>query len=122
MISVALKKGVEEPRTIERVARVVDLLGYREIILKSDAEPAIIAFRNRVAAICKAEVTTEDAVKGDIESNGVIENAVTLLRGIIRTIKCHTESRTRTTQRRLACHTMFGGARRMHPVHVPERS
>ena len=118
MISVALKKGVEESRTIERVARVIDLLGYREITLKSDAEPAIIAFRNRVAAMCKAEVTTEDAVKGDIESNGVIENAVTLLRGIIRTIKCHTESRTRTTQRRLACHTMFGGAHRMHPVKV----
>ena len=62
--------------------------------MKSDTEPAIIAFRNRVAALCKAEVTTEDAVKGDKESNGLIENAVMLLRGIIRTIKCHIESRT----------------------------
>ena len=44
--------------------------------LKSDTEPAIVAFRNRVAEICKAEVTTEDAVKGDKESNGFIENAV----------------------------------------------
>ena len=51
--------------------------------MKSDTEPAIIAFRNRVAALCKAEVTTEDAVKGDKESNGLIENAVMLLRGII---------------------------------------
>ena len=32
--------------------------------LKSDTEPAIIAFRNRVAENCKAEVTLEDAVKG----------------------------------------------------------
>ena len=70
------------------------MLGYREITLKSDAEPAIIAFRNRAAEMCKAEVTTEDAVKGDTESNGLIENAVMLLRGIIRTIKCHIESRT----------------------------
>ena len=54
----------------------------------------VIAFRNRVAALCKAEVTPEDAVKGDKESNGLIENAVMLLRGIIRTIKCHIESRT----------------------------
>ena len=45
--------------------RFIDLLGYREITLKSDTEPAIVAFRNRVAAMCKAEVTTEDAVKGD---------------------------------------------------------
>ena len=53
-----------------------------------------MAFRNRVAEVCRAEVTTEDAVKGDKESNGVIENAVMLVRGIIRTIKCHLESRT----------------------------
>ena len=94
MSSVALKKGVEEPWAVERVAKFIDLLGYREITLKSGTEPAIIAFRNRVAALCKAEVTTEDAVKGDKESNGLIENAVMLLRGIIRTMKCHIESRT----------------------------
>ena len=29
MSSVALKKGVEEPWTIERVAKFIDLLGYR---------------------------------------------------------------------------------------------
>ena len=89
--SVALKKGFEEPWTIERVVRFIDLLGYREITLKSDTEPAIVAFRNRVGAVCKAEVTTEDAVKGDNESNGLTENAVMSLRGIIRTIKCHIE-------------------------------
>ena len=94
MSSVALKKGVEEPWSAERVAKFIDLLGYREITLKSDTEPAIIAFRNRVAEACKAEVTTEDAVKGDKESNGLIENAVMLIRGIIRTIKCHIESKT----------------------------
>ena len=90
MSSVALKKGVEEPWAVERVVKFLDLLGYREITLKSDTEPAIIVFRNRVAALCKAEVTTEDAVKGDKESNGLIESAVMLLRGI----KCHIESRT----------------------------
>ena len=94
MSSVALKNGVEEPWTIERVVKFIDLLGYREITLKSDTEVAIIAFRNRAAAMCKAEVTTEDAVKGDTESNGLIENAVMLIRGIIRTIKCHIERRT----------------------------
>ena len=34
------------------------------------------------------------AVEGDKESNGLIENAVIALRGIIRTIKYHIESRT----------------------------
>ena len=94
MSSAALTKWVEEPWTIERVAKFIDLRGYCEITLKSDTEPAIIAFRDRVAETCQAEVTTEDAVKGDSESNGLIENAVMLTRGIIRTIKCHVESST----------------------------
>ena len=63
MSSVALKKGVEEPWAVERVAKFIDLLEFREITLKSDTESAIIAFRNRVAALCQAEVTTEDAVE-----------------------------------------------------------
>ena len=69
MRSVALKKGVEEPW-------IVDVLGYLEITLKGVAKPAINAFRNRVAEMCKAEGTTEDAVRGDKPSNGVIENTV----------------------------------------------
>ena len=74
--------------------KFIDSLGYREITLKSDTEPVTVTFRNRVTALCKAEVTTEDLVKGDKESNGLIENAIMLLRRIIRTIKCHIESRT----------------------------
>ena len=65
MSSVALTQGVEEPLTIERVAKFIDFLRHREITLKRNAEPAIIAFRNRAAEMCNAEVTTEDAVKGD---------------------------------------------------------
>ena len=48
-------------------------------------EPAIVAFRNRVAELWMAEVTQEDAVKGDKESNGRIKNTVMLIRGIIGT-------------------------------------
>ena len=91
MSSVALKRGVDELWTIARVPKFIDLLGYREITVKSDTELA-------VAGMCKAEVTTEDAVKGDKESNGLIKNAVVQIRGIIRTMKCHIEQPARTTQ------------------------
>ena len=53
----------------------------KEPTLKSDTELAIIAFRNRVAEICNADVASEDAVKGDKLSNGLVENAVMLWRG-----------------------------------------
>ena len=91
--SVVLKKGIEEPSASERVATVINLLGCKEITLKSGTDPATIAFGNRVAENCKAEVTLEDAVKGDKPTNGMVENAV-MLRGVIRTIKCHVESCT----------------------------
>ena len=68
------------------MVRFIDLLGYREITLKSDTEPAIVAFRNRAAAMCKAEVTHRGCSEGDKESNGLIEDAKMLLRGIIRTV------------------------------------
>ena len=73
------------------MARFIDLLGYREITLKSDTEPAMIAFSDRVA-VCKAEAATWNAVKGESPSDGLIENSVMLLRGIIKTIKRRSES------------------------------
>ena len=76
MGSEVLKKGVQKPRAIERVVRFSDSFGYREITLKSDTEPAIIAVRNQVAQESRADVTTQDAVKGDTQTNGLIETAV----------------------------------------------
>ena len=47
MSRIALKKGVEEPWTMER-----GLLGYREITLKSDKESATIASRKSCGQKC----------------------------------------------------------------------
>ena len=93
-MGVVVKKGIEELWASERVTRFISSLGYKEITLESDTEPATIAFRNRVAENCKAEVTLEDAVKGDKPSKGLVANAVMLFRGAIRTIKCQVESCT----------------------------
>ena len=57
-------------------------------------ESVIIASRNLVAEKISAEVTLEDAVKEDKFSNGLVENALMLLRGVIRTSKYHVESCT----------------------------
>ena len=55
MSSVVLKKGTEAPWASKRVARFINSLGDKEITLKSDTEPGIIAFRNRVAEHCKMQ-------------------------------------------------------------------
>ena len=54
MISVVLKKGVEEPpQAIARNARSIKSLGYREITVTSDTEPSILAFRNLVGVLAR---------------------------------------------------------------------
>ena len=47
MSSVALKKGGRGTLDNRESGEVIDLHGYGEMTLKSDTEPAIIAFRNR---------------------------------------------------------------------------
>ena len=59
-------------------------------ITDTDFDFSMVAFGNLEPEMCKAEVTREDAVKGDKR----VERAVMLIRGIIRTIKCHNESST----------------------------
>ena len=88
MGSVALKKGLQN-------------LGQSRVWRSSLTCLVIVRSRRRVTQNLQslrsenvADVTTEDAVKVDKESNGLIENAVMLLRGIVRTVKCHIESRT----------------------------
>ena len=56
MSTIVLKKGFEEPWASKRVARLINSLGSKEITLKSDTEPAIIAFRDRVAENCRGHV------------------------------------------------------------------
>ena len=122
MSSVVLKKSVEEPWTIERQCRDSwTCFGYREITLKSDTEHAIIAFRNRVAEMCKAEVAPEDAVKGDTESNELTKNTVILIRGTIRTNRCHTGSSTRSTQCRITNSAVVDGTCGLYPVQMSKK-
>ena len=54
---------------------LTDSLGFREVTLKSDTKPATIAFRSRVAEMCKAEVTS---VKEEKRSNRLNKNIVML--------------------------------------------
>ena len=84
---------------------------------------AIIASRNRVADYCDAEVTSEDAVKGDkaIKQIGRQRSDVV--------VRCHQNDQvpcgelyTRRTPRRLPDFAVVGGTCTKHFIQVPERS
>ena len=73
MATIAQKKGASEPGVADRVAQFINALGYKEITLKSDGEPAIVALRSEIKQTCSAEVTTGDSVPGDKLTNGSAE-------------------------------------------------
>ena len=62
--------------------KLIHSQGYRGDHV-SDTESAIIAFSDRAAEGCRAEITSQEDVKADKQTKDLIENAVMQLRGII---------------------------------------
>ena len=116
MCSVVLKKGVEE-RWASESAKIHQLVGVqRNHVEKRHRAGNNRGSRNRVLETCNAEVTSKDAVKGDKPSNGLVGNAVMLLR------VPRGELHSRRTQRRLPDFAVVGGTCGEHFVQVPEGS
>ena len=65
-----------------------------ETTLKSDTEPNIIAFRNRVAEELKSWSRFRKCNEGRQANKRLIVNTVMQVREIIRTIECYIESST----------------------------
>ena len=86
MNSDALKKRVEEPWTIERLAKFIHLLLNREITLWGDAEPAVVRCVQEPCGRTCAKQKSQQRMQSDEQSNRLIENTVVLIRRIIRTI------------------------------------
>ena len=66
-----------------------------KIILKSDGERSIKAFRDAVAKFHGGEVMTEEAAKGESQSNGRVEEAGKTVRGFTRVMKEQLEDKTK---------------------------
>ena len=71
------EKGPNE-YAIEQVKEDIESMGIRRMIFKTDQEPAILAFKERVieALGSKVEVIEEESPVGDHQANGEIENAI----------------------------------------------
>lgn len=90
-------KGVAYSSFPERaLLRNLAFLGYKRLVLKSDQESSLKALREAVANGYPAEVTCEDAPKGDAhgQSNGEAERAVQTIQGMVRTLVSHIEEKT----------------------------
>ena len=71
-------------------------LSKERIITKTDQEPAIIQLQQEVAARRKdAGTALENSRVGDSDSNGKVERAIRDVKGMIRTLRCSIEEKTK---------------------------
>lgn len=66
------------------VLNVLDEVGYRRLILRSDNEPSIKALKSAVKAASQMDVILEESKTGDSQSNGLAEAAVRESKGQCR--------------------------------------
>ncbi len=83
-------KGVVHPWCVQALVRVLLDAGHAKIILRSDDEPAIVAFKERAIAIAKEQhkidVIPETTPHSDSQSNGLAEVAVRDVKGVARSL------------------------------------
>ena len=78
---------------VKRTAMDIGLLGHRELVLKSDGEPAMVALKNAVKDERSERIVLEESPVGESKSNGAIENAIQQVQGQVRTLKDSLEAR-----------------------------
>ena len=77
---------------VRRIEGMLDVLGYKKYVMKSDQEPAILERKEQVRMSRDEEVIMEESPVED-RSNGYIERAIQSVRDQVRTMKSSLESR-----------------------------
>jgi hypothetical protein len=79
------RKGVDLAETVHRAVAGVRELGYRgRVLIRTDGEPALLALRNAITAALPDGATPISTPVGESASNGGIEGAVKIVKGLLR--------------------------------------
>ena len=68
-------KGAGDCTMVDKVARWIDALGYRKVVLKTDGEPALVAVQEAIARARAHETMCQNLPGYDRQANGVAERA-----------------------------------------------
>jgi hypothetical protein len=78
-------KGADLAATVDRAVAGVRELGYRgRVLIRCDGEPALVALRNAITAALPDGATPIVTPVGESQSNGGIEGAVKIVKGLLR--------------------------------------
>ncbi len=78
---------------VETVDMMVERLGYRKLIMRSDDEPAILALKEAVRRESHVEIVLYKVPVGDHQADGLLANAIENGQGQFRMIRDALESR-----------------------------
>ena len=81
---------------VKRVAKSVDELGCRKVVIKTDGESALVAVQEAVAANRVYETLVENPLACDHQANGSAERAVTEVKAQLHAITISLEAMIRT--------------------------
>ena len=90
-------KGTTHPYPARALVNILDSMGYKRVILKSDQEASIKALCEVVKNGWRGEVVPENSPKYESPSNGEVERAVQEIQGIATTFKEAVEQRIGTS-------------------------
>lgn len=81
-------KGTADVTGQKLLTRFIELLGYKEVVLKSDGEPALVKMKTAAgkAAKCTTKVVNEESPAGDSRANGEAESAVREIKWRVRAV------------------------------------
>ena len=81
---------------VKSLAADIGALGYRQLVLKSDGEPAVQALKEAVRAERSEKIVLESSPVGESKSNGGAECAIQQVQGQFRAMKDSLETRIGT--------------------------
>ena len=87
------RRGMIDEHGAEEMVKDLDQLGYEEVILKCDEEPALMNVQNTVKIRRRRKTITENSPVGDSRANGKAERAVQTFSAHLRVLKKGLEDR-----------------------------
>ena len=72
---IVTKKGADDG-TCRAIVEDLDLLGYKDAVLKSDQEPAIKVLGELIKAAWNGNLAIEESPVGESQSNGMVDRGI----------------------------------------------
>ncbi len=86
-------KGSDHDWTAHQLVNDIKKLGYKDVVIRSDQEPAIMALVDKVAQLRDEVTIKESSPVGDSQANGMAERGVQAVEEYVRVLKLALEKR-----------------------------